>query len=242
LHRIKALLYENMLAETPDTLIARVISEKSLTIERISQLAVRRGGADVSAAKMKHVVEQFFEEMLYNLCDGFSVNTGYFTVQPVIRGVFNSPTEQFDSDKHSVSFDFQQGTLSRKELKDNVEVAVLGLAPPSILIAQVTDVWTESVNDQLTPSHNLVISGAKLKIVGERAENGVYFINQETEERTKVNPKNIVHNNPSEVTILIPLLPAGMYKIEVVTQFGSNSKTLLKEPRSAVFDKALTVM
>jgi hypothetical protein len=37
------------------------------------------------------------------------------------------------------------------------------------------------------------------------------------------------------------MLPTGMYKIEVISQYGSNSKQLLKEPRTALFDKILTV-
>jgi hypothetical protein len=47
-------------------------------------------------------------------------------------------------------------------------------------------------------------------------------------------------NNPSELVINIPDLPAGAYCIEVVTQFNG-STTLLKEPRTARLDRTLTV-
>jgi len=86
---------------------------------------------------------------------------------------------------------------------------------------------------------NLRISGSKIRIAGENAENGVYFVNQETNERVKVSSK-IPVNKPSELMVVIPALAAGTYKLEVVTQFTGGTKTLLKEPRTAVFDKVLT--
>ncbi len=238
-HKIKAQLYDNVLTENPNDFTARVISEKSLTIADVAQSAVTRGSANVSAQSMEHAVSLFLKEMAYRLCDGFSINTGYFTAQTTIKGVFNSATEKFDAAKHNVLFDFQQGSLLRKELS-NVEVNILGVADSSLFIAQVIDVKTGSVNDILTPNRNLKISGSKIKIVGENEANGVYFVNQETQERTKVDTTDIVTNNPSELIVVIPDLTAGTYKVEVVTQFSGTN--VLKEPRSFVFDKVLTVM
>jgi hypothetical protein len=47
--------------------------------------------------------------------------------------------------------------------------------------------------------------------------------------------------NPSELLIVIPELPAGSYQLEVATQYSNNKQQWLKAPRTAVFDKALTV-
>ncbi|MDR2627457.1 MAG: DUF4469 domain-containing protein [Dysgonamonadaceae bacterium] len=41
--------------------------------------------------------------------------------------------------------------------------------------------------------------------------------------------------------IVIPALATGTYQLEVTTQFSGNSKAPLKEPRSAIFDRVLTV-
>ena len=239
-HKIKAQLYDNVLTENPNDFTARVISEKSLSIADVAQSAVSRGGANVSAQDMEHAVSLFLKEMAYRLCDGFSINTGYFTAQTTIKGVFNAASEKFDSQKHSVLFDFQQGSLLRKELS-NVEVDVLGVADTSLFIAQALDVKTGSVNDALTPNRNLKISGSKIKIAGDNEANGVYFINQETEERVKVDASDIVTNNPSELIVVIPELAAGTYKVEVVTRYSSSNGVLLKEPRNTVLDRVLTV-
>jgi hypothetical protein len=62
---------------------------------------------------------------------------------------------------------------------------------------------------------------------------------QATSERTGVDISDIVTNNPSELIVVIPALAAGTYLLEVTTQYTPS--TLLKEPRTAMFDKTLTV-
>jgi hypothetical protein len=240
LHTIKAWLYRNLLTkDNPNDYILRVNPERSLGIKDVCESAVARGGADISAAAMEHGVNLFLNEMGYQLCNGFSINTGWFTASVHIRGVFDSPNETFNPEKHTILFEFHQGATLRKEL-ENVTVEILGIAETGIMIAQVMDVKTGSVNDLLTPNHNLKINGDKLKIVGDNPANGVYFID-ENGNRTQVDASDIIINNPSEVMIMIPALPSGTYQLEVTTQFSTGGSQTLKEPRSAVFDRILTV-
>lgn len=239
LHRIKAYLYENLLTADPNDYIARVASERSLGIKEICEASVNRGGADVNASAMQHAVELFLKEMAYQLSDGYSVNTGYFTANAQIRGVFNSPNETFTSDKHNILFQFNQGEKLRQEIP-HIDVQILGVADSTTAILQVLDVKSGTVNDVLTPSKNLKITGTKIKIAGEDATNGFYFVNQATQASTKVEASEIVVNNPSELIVVIPDLAAGTYKVEVVTQFTVG--TLLKEPRTTKLDKILVVV
>ena len=239
LHRIKAYLYDNALTkDNPNDYVARVISERSLNVQQVCNAAEQRGGSDISAASMEHAVNLFLKEMAYQLCDGYSVNTGYFAALPNIRGVFDSPTEKFNPEKHAILFQFNQGEKLRKELP-SIEVEILGTAESGNFISQVTDAKSGSVNDLLTPERNLRITGQKIKIVGESPDNGIYFVNLSTGERVQVDASDIVTNNPSELLIVIPLLSSGKYKLEVVTQFSG--AVPLKEPRTANFDKELTV-
>jgi hypothetical protein len=239
LHRIKANLYENVLTkEDPNDYIARVSSERTLNVKQICEAAVSRGSADIPAPAMHHAVELWLKEMGYQLCDGFSVNTGYFIARTQIHGIFNSPREQFNPDKHSVLFSFFQGPELRKELS-SVKIEIQGLADTNLSILQVIDIKTGSVDDLLTPSRNLRIVGDKIKIAGDSETAGIRFINQATGERTEVDASDIVNNNPSELLIITPPLEAGTYKLEITTQFSAGH--LLKEPRTVVFDKILTV-
>lgn len=238
LHRVKANLYDNVLTDDPNDFVARVISERTLSTTDICKSAVSRGGAPTSSEAMEHNVNLFLKEMAYQLCDGYSVNTGYFTANTLIKGVFNSPSEIFTTDKHSIIFQFNQGETLRKELP-SIQVEMKGVADSSLSIEQVTDVKTASVNDLLTPNRNLKIKGYKLKLVGDKPEVGVYFINETTAARTKVDPTDIVTNNPSELVIVTPQLPAGTYWLEVTNQFSG--KVDLKESRTTRFEKVLTV-
>jgi hypothetical protein len=238
LHNIKAQLYDNILTPNPNDFMARVISERSLNVKDVCRAAVTRGGADISEAAMEHAVNLFHKEVAYSLCDGFSVNTGLYTASVSIKGVFDSPKENFNAAKHTVMFDFKQGAQLRKEL-GNVSVVITGVADTSAYIAQVTDVKTGSINDMLTPGRNLRISGGKIKIDGDNAANGVYFVNQDTQARTRVDDSDVATNNPSELMIIIPALAAGVYRLEIVTQYSSGKN--LNNPRTATFERILTV-
>jgi hypothetical protein len=238
LHRIKAWLYKNLLTPDADDYIIRPISERTLDVKEICETAVTRGDADISASTMEHAVNLFHKEMGYQLWDGFSVNTGWYTAGPQVRGITNSYQKQYDKEKYTLLFEFHQGSLLRKEL-ENVTVEILGIADTEATVAQVVDVKTGSVNDLLTPNRNLKIAGHKIKIVGDNAANGIYFVNENTAERTKVDNSDIVTNDPSELIVVIPALKTGTYLLEITTQFAVGS--ILKEPGMATFDKILSV-
>jgi hypothetical protein len=85
------------------------------------------------------------------------------------------------------------------------------------------------------------VQGSKIRVAGEDSEVGVYFNNLETQTRTKVEVSDIVRNNPSEVEVIIPSLPADEYNLEIVTQFSGLNQSPLKSPRSTTFNKVLTV-
>lgn len=238
-HTIKAYLYDNLLTPDPNDFVARVSSERSLSVADICHSAATRGGADVSDAAMNHAVELFLKEMAYRLCDGFAVNTGYFTAMPVVRGVFLNPNETFDPQRHTLQFQFTQGELMRREIED-VEVKIMGVAETGLYIGQVEDMKSRTVNEVLTPGFNLRVTGTKLRVVGDKPGVGIFFRETVTNTATKVDEGDIVINNPSELMIIIPALPAGTYQLEVTTQYSTGNK-LLKEVRSAVFDRPLTV-
>lgn len=238
-HTIKAYLYDNLLTPDPNDFTARVSSERSLSVADICHSAATRGGADVSDAAMSHAVELFLKEMAYRLCDGFAVNTGYFTAMPVVRGVFLNPNETFDPQRHTLQFQFTQGELMRREIED-VEVKIMGVAETGLYIGQVEDMKSRTVNEVLTPGFNLRVTGTKLRVVGDKPGVGIFFRETVTNTATKVDEGDIVVNNPSELMIIIPALPAGTYQLEITTQYSTGNK-LLKEVRSAVFDRPLTV-
>jgi hypothetical protein len=237
-HRIKAILIPNLLTEDQDDFYAKVISERTLGIADICASAVSRGNAPTTEEAMRINVELFLKEMEYQLKDGYSVNTGWFSAVPQIKGVFANAQDKFDPARHSVQFLFNQGDILRKGLGD-VSVEITGTGDAGLVIASVIDVKTGSVNDRITPSLNLRVRGSKLKLAGDHPDVGVYFVNETTGASVKVEASDVVDNKPSELIVVTPPLAPGQYRLEVTTQYAVSS--LLKEPRTAVFDKTLTV-
>jgi hypothetical protein len=215
-----------------------VISERTLNIKEICKMAVSRGGAPSTPEAMEHNVLLFLKEMAYQMMDGYSVNTGYFTANAQVRGVFDSRSETFDPAKHSVLFRFNQGDLLRKEIP-NVKVQVMGMGETGIVISHVVDAKTGSGNDLITPGGALKIKGGKLKIAGDNPQVGVAF-EDETGNAVRVDERDIVVNNPSELIVQIPTLAAGRFQLTICTQF-CGSAIPLKEPRMTVYEKILTV-
>ena len=254
LHKIRVHLYENLLTEDPNDYSAKVVSERSLGVKEICQTAVKRGGAASTAEAMEHNVALFLKEMAYQLMDGYAVNTGYFTANAQIRGVFNDAKESFDPKKHSLLFRFNQGEMLRKEIP-NVAVQVLGVGETGIMISHVIDSKTGSVNDLLTPNGTLKIKGGKLKIVGDNPQIGVCFEKMDKIDEDddipaadrvggavyKVDGRNMIVNNPSELIVEIPPLAAGKYRLVIRNQYGGNSQQSLKTLRETVFERILTV-
>jgi hypothetical protein len=240
-HGIKAWLFDNQLTEDQNDFSARVSAERALTVRDICESAETRGGADINAPAMEHAVELFHKEMIYRLCDGFSVNTGWYNASIHIKGVFTSPTEGFDPAKHTVVVEFRQGAELRKEL-GMVGVDILGKAESGFLISEVLDMRTGSVNDLLTPGRNAKISGGKLKVEGGDPSCGVYFVNATDGTKVKVDAADMVENVPGHLLIVIPTLATGAYRLEVVTQYATSGGKLLKSPRSTAFDRLLTVV
>jgi hypothetical protein len=240
LHTIKAWLYENPLTEDPNDYSARVASERSLSVRDICESAATRGGADINAAAMEHAVELFHKEMAYRLCDGFSVNTRWYNVSVHIKGEFNLSGEGFDPAKHTVVVEFRQGAELRREM-GSVSVNIMGKADSGFFIAEVVDLRSGSVNDLLTPGRNARISGGKIKIEGDDPSCGVYFVNETDGSRVKVDGRDIVENGKSRLLVVIPALAAGTYRLEITTQSTGSGGVPLKTPRTAVFDRLLTV-
>ncbi|MDR1259690.1 MAG: DUF4469 domain-containing protein [Tannerellaceae bacterium] len=238
-HKIRANLYKNYLTEDPDDYSIRVIADRSLNISEVCEIAVSRGGADVTAAAMEHAVELWLKEMGYQLCDGYSINTGWFTASVNVKGVVNNPLGQYDPDKHTIIFEFHQGALMRKEIP-SITVEIQGAPNTDGYIAQVLDVKTGSINNLLTVDRNLRISGSRLKIAGDGKYDsiGVYF-HGDSGATVKVDPTDIVINNPSELMVVIPSVPmSSTCTLEIITQYTVGY--ILKEPRSITFDQVLT--
>jgi hypothetical protein len=225
----------NELTDTPNDYRARVVNVRTYTqadiIDRIMGI-----GAGLTRSDILSVLEAEKQVLAAIVAEGGAVNTELFSAYPSIQGVFTLSAEP---DARTVRLNLHPGKALRDALS-GVKARKVSAPPTGTIIEAVTDIKTGSVNGALTPNRDLRITGSKLKIAGEEAGNGVYFVNAADGSRTAVDPTDIVENNPGSLLVVIPALAAGTYNVQIVTQYTSGG-TPLKTPRTATFDKPLTV-
>jgi hypothetical protein len=239
LHRIRVKLYPNYLPKVEGAYIARTDNEASLTIEEVCAALKNRGGFTGNYDDLVEHVRQFFDEAAYQLCDGFAVNAGYFSVHPNVGGTFDKTTEGHDTGKHPVTFRFRTRAPLRS-LAEHIVVEVEGLADSSGYIDEFIDVTTGAVNETLTPGGQFSVSGHKIKVAGDKPEVGVYFVSAaDPAQRVKV-AGHLAENAASRVIGIIPALTSGAWKLEIVTQYSSGS-FFLKDARVIESSLVLTV-
>jgi hypothetical protein len=227
LHRIRAKLYPNYLPTIEGKHIARTENEASLSIEQVCAALKNRGGFLGDYEHLVSYTKAFFDEAAYQLCDGFSINTGYYSIHPNISGTFNSANEAYNRKKNPVRFRFRTQAKLRR-LAEFIAVEIQGVADVNGWIDTFTDIDAESVNATVTIGNQFSIHGNKIKIAGDDPSVGVYFINTEDNSETKIT--RIAENTSSKIIGIITEVPGNSFKLVIKTQY-SNSSVLLKSPR-----------
>jgi len=229
LHRIRVKLYPNYLPTADGAYIARTDSEASLSIEQVCAALKNRGGYGGDYEDLVEGVRQFFDEAAYQLCDGFAVNTGYYSVHPNIGGTFNSTTEIHDHKKHPISFRFRTGRKLRR-LVEHIGVDIEGIADTSGYIDEFIDPEEDSINSHYFPGNQFIIHGHKIKLAGDDPDVGVYFVPVNNPANT-MKATRIAESTPSKIIGVAPGTGASPVRIEVHTQFSGSGGTLLKAVR-----------
>ena len=110
MHRIRVKLYPNYLPGQEGTFIARTDSEASLSIEQVCAALRDRGGFTGNYEDLVDHVKKYYNEAAYQLCDGFTVNNGYYAIHPNLGGTFTGLRDNPDPKAHPLTFRFR--TLS----------------------------------------------------------------------------------------------------------------------------------
>ncbi|MDR1220225.1 MAG: DUF4469 domain-containing protein [Treponema sp.] len=231
-------LEDNELTNKPGDLRAQVVNVTSYTqndiVDRVLNI-----GAGLTRSDVVSVFEAEKQVIESIIAEGGAVNTELFNAFPSISGVFDTPDEPFDHTKHKVNIKLHPGVVLRSAIA-SVKTRRIAAAVTGTVITSVTDLKTGLINGTLTPGRDVKLSGAKLKIAGDKLDVGLYFVPAGSGAEVKVDPSDIVVNNPSEVIAVIPALPAGTYRVRIITQFSAGKH--LKTPHTYTFDKDLTVL
>jgi hypothetical protein len=150
-------------------------------------------------------------------------------------GIYEGALDTFDPTRHSLHATVNRGVLVR-DIENRIRLEKVNTPTPQPQILEVKDSVTGAVDTVLTAGGAVEIAGIHIKIAGIKPENGLYFVSSGG---TETKAETVVTNLPSQLIALIPALPADTYRIKVTTQHSAG--VLLKEPRTTIFPKDLTV-
>lgn len=234
---LNAFLRPNPLTEDKNDYVAVPQAHGSFnTTDIVNELL--KEGMEIKPETAIDIISRFNRKSAEKVVEGYNVNTGLVYMRPVIKGVFYNTA--WDAQKHSVYVAMNQGNDLRKAIAETT-VSILGTQSEPIAIYGITDTTTGKTDGTLTVGRNAEIKGTYLKIAGDNEANGILFRNIETKAEVKLQPADIVLNEPSRLLILVPIaLTAGTYELEVTTQYCGGGNTL-KQPRTTQMDSPVTI-
>lgn len=236
-YNITAELYDNPLTEKEGDFVARPVIKTSLYNKDIAQRIVEKR-TEYRLETIINILDLADQEKAIAVAEGNSVIDGMGQYMVNVIGVFDAVTDLFDRAKHALGISYNPGKVVRNMLADT-EVKISKEAATGPIIGKVTDVKTGSLNSRITAGKVLKINGANLKIVGDEAKTGVYFVSESDPTKT-FKSEMLVDNNPSEVKAEIPALANGQYRLRIVTQYSKGAKQT-KAERIAEYPILLTV-
>lgn len=232
-------LYDLTITERKDDRFGRVVTTKTLKEDDLINKAVSRR-TDLNPSTLRSSMDILREIAIEEIADGASVafGLGYYNV--AVNGAFIGDNAKWDSSKHSLSVRVTPSAELRAAV-NAATVDVRGMAEIGTIVNSVTDIASGEVNTRLTPGGAVNLTGSKIKIAGDNPANGISLTNQANNVVTVIAANAIAVNDPSKITFIVPAtLAPGDYKLSITTQFSSQS-TLLKDPRTSIFDYILTV-
>jgi hypothetical protein len=235
LHRIRVKLYPNYLPNAEGMYIARTENEALLSIEQICAAMRERGGYTGNFENLTKNIRQFLDEAAYQLCDGFAVNMGYYSIHPNVGGTFDSVSDVINPKKNPINFKFRSGKLLRR-LIQFISVDIIALSGSNAYIGEFINKEddTDSDNSFFVPGGIFILYGNKIKVAGDDPGCGVFFVPVDDPSKA-VKVKRLVENTPSKIIGKAPDIDCQRCRIEVRTQF-TGSGTFLKKPRIIASD------
>lgn len=234
--KVYAMLYNNPLTPDPNDYYGKIKPTGVINNTALATV-MEEEGIEIKRETLLDILGRADRIKVEKLAEGYVINDGVCYARIGINGNFIGETDQFDKNEHKLIATFAPGQKLREALK-NTKVDILGAAKVQPIIGKIMDNLTGTDNEIITANNVITIEGEKIKILGDQEDNGVYFINQSDQMRTKC--AQIIQNDPKKLILMVPDLPSGDYILEVVTQFA-NGNTTLKEPRSTKFEHILIV-
>lgn len=232
-YTLKAQLTDNTVTQdVKDDKILSLVSSGTADKQRIiSEIMALNPGLERETVEAVINLEQRVVQKL--LLTGFRVNNGLYSAVAQFTGVVKEMV--FDPTRNSVYVSFNQGSELREAI-GQVKVDIIGRKDDVMYVAgggAATRVPTDGSPDFVAiAGRNFTLRGANIKVAGNDPSVGITLTDADGEV-TQIDDDMIGVNDPSKIMFIIPTgLADGTYKLTLTTQYGGNSRTFLKKPRS----------
>lgn len=216
-------LRENRLGQNGRHYMANVISSSSVELSDLIEEMLRRGST-VTRADILSVLTEYHSVIEFFLQNGANVRTPLVNFSSSIGGIFDYPTDYFDPVRHMIRPVTNPGKQLQQYYRHRMSAHLVeprqNIPQPEVF----RDVVSGERNGCITPGGMAKLLGRRLKINGREDGAGIFFINDDQEERATT---FIGQNYPSELIFTIPQLTPGHYTLEIRTHL----KNLLRRGR-----------
>ena len=227
-------LHENYLTESTDDFVAQTHVKKVYDKEQFIDLMLQRGTLMTKTDALA-VLNNIEETTAFIVGNGDGVNLPLFNVGFSLSGVFDGATDSFDPKRHRLHANISKGVVLR-EAEKQVKLSKINASSTQPQILEVSDSVTGKVDEVLTSGGAVEINGVNIKIAGDNAACGLFFVD---ENGTETKAVTIIQNKPATLISLIPTLAAGSYQVKITTQYSGS--VLLKTPKTTIYGKTLLV-
>ncbi len=116
-----------------------------------------------------------------------------------------------------------------RDIRDDIDVIIDGIADTKGYIMDFTDVNTGAVNELFAQLGMFIITGYKIKIEGDHPDVGLYF--QQVGGSVVVKAGKLAENTASKLVGMWPGSPSGTFKVIIKTQYTGSANKFSKELR-----------
>ena len=218
---VKYTLFKNKLSTSAIApYLPKTLLEGTLSFEQfIKALAY---GSTATAADVKAVLENIERVCIEHLSQGRSVNLGFCTIRPQVKGSFQNPEDSFTAEKNWIEVFFLSNPTFEKKV--TLEAKLQRVAQNKTLPLPLSlENHTTGLEASMVAGDLLTLHGENLKFDKSAANVGVFFehagIEQRVSEYAKVSGKVILFKVPSG------LVSGESYKVKVKCIFGQEVRT-----------------
>lgn len=241
LGKLSVHLYDNALNGKKEEYFGKITLRGSITTEDLAETLVEQG-IGFTKEEILNIARSLSAAALEYVADGFSVKLDLCTVRASLSGIFKGANTSFNPETNMVTICYIASKQAREAIK-KAEVVVEGTASRAMVINRVLDVKSGEENSSLTRGRPIKIYGTRLTVEGNDPQVGVWFINAADErQRIPVEQNDMVDNNPSQLTVVVPFLDDGEWYIEIITQSTANKSVMLRETRKTRYELPLEAL